>query len=275
MRKKIIVIILMIVLTFQIVDAIGLPSRNIGIMPINFVVPDKNISNNSNAPQRTVFIKPTNDTLKQIPLKGDIVKLNDSEGYYVKLGDSDVSKNIIVTSSNITSNSIIVGKPIFMEQTINLKNKLNESLNNSINLWDYTDQIPEKNLREIVSVKILDHDELISESLLFNVNLKPDETKTFKIIYEYSPIQKKIACKEKSIIDFLPAGAIIKHTDLPLDTIVSKSCEVSIYHDGNIILKNVQIPLDEFDTDMITSIINLQTGNNLKIHDGTLTIPTQ
>lgn len=252
-----------------------MPSRNLGIMPVDYVVPEINNSNDSNSPQRIVYIEPENESVEQVPLQGDIVKLDDFEGYYIMLGDSNPSENIIVTTSNISSDEILVGEPIFMEQTITLTNVLNESINDSINLWDYTNQIPEEYLREIVSVEILDGNELRSENLLFNVNLESSETKTFKIIYEYSPIQKKITCEEKSIIDFLPAGSIIKHTDLPLDTIVSKNCVVSIYHDGSLILENIQIPIDEFDTDMITSITHLQSGNNLKMHDGILTIPTQ
>ena len=252
-----------------------MPSRNLGIMPVDYVVPEPVDSNDSNTAQRIIYIEPENESFEQLPLQGDVVKLDDFEGYYIKLGDSQASENIIVTTSNISSNLIVVGEPIFMEQTITLTNILNESLNDSINLWDYTDQIPEQFLREIFSVEILDGDELRSENLLFNVNLESAETKTFKIIYEYSPIQKKITCEEESIIDFLPPGSIIKHADLPLDTVVSKSCTISIYRDGSLILDNVRIPIDGFDTDMITSVTNLQSGKKLQIHNGILTISTQ
>ena len=137
-------------------------------------------------------------------------------------------------------------------------------------MWDYTETIPEEYLRQLSSVEILEDGEVQSEQLLFNIVLEPEQIKEFSIVYIYEPIEKKVQCEQKQIVDYLPKNAKIVESDLPLDTLVSKTCTVTIYHPASLPFTNVTIPLDEINPELVTSITHLQTGETIRLQNNTL-----
>lgn len=277
MRNKKLLVILLLLVLIQLVMAVEVPYRSIGIVPVNYTSPiviEDEPEEPSSQPQRIIYIEPENETYEQVPLQGEVVKLDDFEGYYVMLGDLEVDETIHVEFSNKSYSSIQVGKPIIIEQTVTITNTQNQSFEAMLNLWDYLNETQEQQLTGMIAVQILEENQVQSEQLLFTANLSSNQTKEFTIIYEYSPITKTVNCEEKAIIDYLPKGSLITHTDLPLETPVSKMCTVTLTHPSGIPFDAVEVSLEEIDTNLVTSIQHKQSGNNLRLQNNTLHVIT-
>ena len=103
-------------LLLALVAAADVPVRNVGVVPVNYslVLPTQPSNTTAEQPQRIVYVEPENETYEQVPLQGDIVQFDDSEGYYVLLGDSSSSTNIHIEFSNMSQDVIRLGEQMFL-----------------------------------------------------------------------------------------------------------------------------------------------------------------
>jgi len=229
----------------------------------------KILENNISTENTTSSSNETN----QIPLKGEIILLNETNGYYVLLGDSETKTNLKVNFSKITQLPVIINEPVVMKQELTISNEDNETLIETINLWDYETQIPEENLKDLIKIEILDeNNNLESEKPILETKLSPNETKKYLINYVYAPITKYVTCKKQTLADIIPKGAIITETELPLDTIITNNCNVKVSYDGLLEFENITIRLPEIPTEKILSITDKTTNKELQINEGVIRI---
>lgn len=279
-KITILITILLLLILLQGVLAIDVPKRTPGIIEVDYInpiitIPEQGqIIQPEEESQRIIYLEPEDETVHEVPLQGDVVELDDFSGYYVELGDpKEEEHHFQITFSTIEYEKIIVGEDIKATQTIELTNQGEEKEEQTINLWDYLEDIPKQNLEYITSIEIIVEGEQNQfERPLFSIALEENETKKLTIHYTYNPIEKEIHCQEKAIIDFLPKGATITHTDLALDTPVTKQCEVLLTHESTLEFENVDVVLSEIDPYLISTITNMKTGEKLSIENGVLTI---
>ena len=276
--KFLILLIILSLFLFQTSLAV-IPSRNVFIEPILIPNnPSNIISDNHSNDSKIVYLDPENTSEDQTPLNGEIIQLDDFDGYYVMLGEEQATTDLKVKFGTFNQEKIVLDKSIIANQELTITNNGNETLNKLINLWDFSDTETVAYLKEAESLEIVDENNLLmSEKPSLNINLSSGQTKKYIINYVFRPLDKKIICEEKSIIDLIPKNAIISKKDLPLDTVISKTCYVSINYAGSLNFKNVEFTLNELseelsDGERISKITNIETGEILKIQNGIIII---
>ena len=149
---------------------------------------------------------------------------------------------------------IAIGEPVVVYQEMTIKNNGNKTINSTINLANYPTRVPEVYLDEYVSLAITLDGKIQSANQFVPVIVPPYTTKEYLIEYEFVPIYKEITCDEKTIEDLLPKDALILPSDVPPETVIEKTCNVKIHHEGDIHYYNVKVDLNEFSEDEIKSI---------------------
>ena len=195
--------------------------------------PDTSLLADAYEAQRTgIVLPPAEDDRKHNPMPGRIVAPGADEfGFYVELGAENETignENLSVVFMAPEQEPVMVDVAITIMQELVITNELNETLNSTINLWNYAGEVEEELLRQYESFRVFANDTELSEEPLFFLSLGPGEQKSLDLIYTYPAITQTVTCEETSLVDLLPPGATITETDLPLDTELSTTCTVDL-----------------------------------------------
>jgi len=211
-------------------------------------------------------------------LSGELLTIEDNQtnqtNFYFEMVDKpNDTQEVSVQLSEIEQGTIFLDLPVNMYQTVTITNTGDEKSTFTINLWDYPEQLPYKYLSESKSIKIYSDDELVSEQPIILTELEPAESKEFTIIYEFEPVHKELNCDTKRISDLLPIDAEIIESDIDVNTVLSKECNVRIYHDGPVHYFDVDVYLDDKDSDNIKSIYYVEGEQYLEVTNNSIVLP--
>lgn len=225
--------------------------------------------------QRTgVVLPPSEPERQQIPLRGSIITPESDlfpggDGYYVLLGDEEEAEQPLQIDFHAPFQApIVVGELITITQNITINNTLNETWNESVNLWDYAGQIEERLLTEFLTFSVQYGADILSEQAYFPLTLEVGELKTLALTYTYPAIQQTVECSENHLFDLVPQDAQIKYTDLPVDTLLSKTCTVQLnYARSDILFQPITVTLEDYPQLEGLSGYSSTTGKEIEVTD--------
>jgi hypothetical protein len=167
---------------------------------------------------------------------------------------------------------VTIGEPVIMYQELKITNTNNQTINASILLSDYPEQLPEVYLNEYVSLSITSEGEMHSAQPVLPISLGPYQSKEYILEYEFVPVYKEVLCEEITIQDYLPEDSQILPSSLPPETVIEKKCNVRIHHDGEIHYYNVEVSLEELEGEKINSIYYVEEDQYLKLENGVISL---
>jgi hypothetical protein len=182
------------------------------------------------------------------PSPGEVIFVEDGDsmGVYVKLGESE-NIRYRIEFDELVQGPARIGTPVTWTQN----GRITTEENVTVNLWNHNETIPGDLLTDLTSISITLNGSVASEVPLFNV---PQGTWEFSIEYTTPALEQQIICESLTLADFVPDGAEIISSDLPLDTVVQERCRIRIFHEGSVRYTGVEPDLQGIDPDSIRSI---------------------
>lgn len=177
------------------------------------------------------------------------------------------------TISALYQEKIVIGEPVRMYQLITLHNTGSEAVSGIFSLASYQDDLPVEYILEAESIEMTMNGEIIAEDYFTAITLQPGETKEIYVDYTFAAVTQTITCETKTLADMLPSQAKVTSTTIGLRAELLDVCTLTLFHEGTIHYYDVEVNLDTFSSEKITSIYYVQGEMYLDLVNTTIQVP--